>query len=96
MACPSPELTSNIRAMSPVTLEMSRNSGWLKLRACCRVERGTRTRRKEGVCAEREVSGKRAAGPVSGLKEGGQGTQAELTKNIQRMVVTLDVSKLRG
>ena len=33
---------------------------------------------------------------MSGLKEGGQGTQAELTKNIQRMVVTLDVSKLRG
>ena len=54
------------------------------------------THASKGGRAEREVSGKRAAGPVSGLKEGGQGTQAELTKNIQRMVVTLDVSKLRG
>ena len=70
MACPSPELTSNIRAMSPVTLEMSRNSGWLKLRACCRVERGTRTRRKEGACGARGLGQTR--GRASEWTQGGR------------------------
>jgi hypothetical protein len=95
------ERTSNMRLM-PVTLEVSKLSGWLKDDAYCRVE-------GEGMrCGEGEVRAGRREGPgwwrhtrgmhgeKARLKAWGPRARAERTQNISRMVVTLEVSMLSG
>ena len=83
-----------------VTLDVSKLSGWLNAGAYCReLKRGhtvrgeVRAGRREGVRwwrGNRRVHGE---GPTQGC---GARARAERTVNMPYMVVTLDVSKLRG
>ena len=68
-----------------VTLEVSTLSGWLNADALCRVEPRAY---EAGRGAGREAGGR--------LKAGGHRARPERTANMLAMVVTLDVSKLRG
>ena len=94
-----------------VTLDVSKLSGWLNADASCRVERRAcdvgrgAAREREGVGrgAGAAAGWERREGVVFGGGSGmhGEGptqgwARAEHTKNIEPMVVTLDVSKLSG
>ena len=80
------------------TLDVSKLSGWLNADARCRVEREAS---EEGRHAGREVAGRGAAAAQAACREdptveAAGRARAEPTKNISRMFVTLDVSKLSG
>ena len=84
-----------------VTLDVSKLSGWLNADARCRVEKRTfsvcgdvQPGRREGVGWRRRKRHVHGKGPTQGW--GGHRARAERTWNIQRMSVTLDVSKLSG
>ena len=86
----------------PVTLDVSKLSGWLNTNACCRVEKRAYDARR-GMGRTREGMGRQqrtismctARGPgCEGW--GGYRACAERTQNMPLMSVTLDVSKLSG
>ena len=95
------ERTKNMVRM-PLTLDVSKLSGWLNADASCRVERraydaGRGAGREAGgnwpAAAHHEQHARRE-GPA--VKAGGARACAERTWNMLRMFVTLDVSKLSG
>ena len=86
----------------PVTLEVSKLSGWLKADAPCRVEgracdaggRGASREAGGPVVWWRHTRGMHGNGPTQGL--GAKGTRGERTLNMYCMSLTLEVSKLSG
>ena len=83
----------------PVTLEVSKLSGWLNADAPCRVETlvcdvGIKRCGPRGVRAlgGGDAIGVHGEGPTQGC--GGDKARAERTKNMLPMLVTLEVSQL--
>ena len=90
------ERTQNMKAMV-VTLEVSKLSGWLNADAYCRASNGGHTVR----CAVQSTARRRATAVHATCKGGldcrsAAGLGEERTKNMERMSVTLEVSKLSG
>ena len=86
-----------------VTLEVSKLSGWLNAVAYCRESNGGHTVWEEvQSTGRREVPGDCGARRVQGRGRGGlecrvgAGLAEKRTWNIWYMLVTLEVSKLRG
>ena len=93
------ERTPNMVCMV-VTLDVSKLSGWLNADAYCRESKGGNAMWEKvygpgGVRAlgGGDGSGMNGKGPTQGW---GEGTRGGRTRNIQRMSVTFDVSKLSG
>ena len=93
--------TRNMSFM-PVTLEVSKLSGWLKASAFCRVrnrasDRGTtRVARRCGTEGRANQQRTRRACVAQELGSGGRRRRRKRTANMSRMSVTLEVSKLSG
>ena len=81
-----------------VTLEVSKLSGWLNADACCRESKGGQTVRGEVRPGRREAAGDRGARSVQGRArlQIRSRPHAERTWIMERMSVTLEVSKLSG
>eukprot|EP00964_Phaeocystis_antarctica_P156660 scaffold126464_cov39-Phaeocystis_antarctica.AAC.4 len=87
--------------LMPLTLDVSKLSGWLNAAAPCRVGRRARAMPGEvwagaggrGPAAAHEWHARREGLAV---KAGGAKAFAERTMNMSSMAVTLDVSKLSG
>eukprot|EP00964_Phaeocystis_antarctica_P033239 scaffold18868_cov59-Phaeocystis_antarctica.AAC.4 len=97
---PCAERTPNMLFM-PVTLDVSKLSGWLNADADCRVERrgvrcGARCGPGTGGCGSAAAHGRHARQEGPAVKAGRARACAERTLNMLFMPVTLDVSKLSG
>ena len=91
--------TRNISAMT-VTLEVSKLSGWLNLYACCQVkgracDAGRGARREAGQGVRRRRRKRHARGKADSRLSGARAREGR-TRNMEYMLVTLDVSKLSG
>ena len=83
----------------PVTLEVSKLSGWLNADAYCRESKRGHTVRGKVRAGRRQAAGDRGARSAQGRGLGcrfGAGHGEERTRNMFIMVVTLEVSKLSG